>query len=57
MKGLIKRILREEVVGINDIQDELLMMPLDARQKLLDDLVDVVSVEEEYVNMDETNIL
>ena len=53
MKGLIKRILREEVVGISDIQDELMMMPLDARQKLLDDLVDVVSVEEEYINMDE----
>lgn len=53
MKGLIKRILREEVVGVNDIQDELMMMPLDARQKLLDDLVDVVSIEEEYINMDE----
>ena len=53
MKGLIKRILREEVVGIDDIQDELMMMPLDARQKLLDDLVDVVSVDEEYINMDE----
>tara|TARA_R110000851_G_scaffold74308_1_gene164040 strand:+ start:415 stop:1302 length:888 start_codon:yes stop_codon:yes gene_type:complete len=53
MKGLIKRILREEVIGIDDIQDELMMMPLDVRQKLLDDLVDVVSIEEEYTNMDE----
>jgi len=53
MKGLIKKILREEVVGIDDIQDELMMMPLEVRQKLLDDLVDVVSIEEEYTNMDE----
>ena len=53
MKGLIKRILREEVIGIDDIQDELMMMPLEVRQKLLDDLVDVVSIEEEYTNMDE----
>ena len=53
MKDLIKKILREEVVDINDIQDELLTMPLVARQKLLDDLVDVVSVDEEYINMDE----
>ena len=44
MKGLIKRILREEVIGIDDIQDELMMMPLEVRQKLLDDLVDVVSI-------------
>lgn len=40
-------------MDINDIQDELLTMPLVARQKLLDDLTDVVSVEEEYINMDE----
>ena len=53
MKGLIKRILREESVDINDIQDELMMMPLDARQKLLDDLVDVISIDEESLNMDE----
>jgi len=53
MRNLIKKILREEVVDINDIQDELLTMPLVARQKLLDDLTDVVSVEEEYINMDE----
>ena len=44
MKGLIKRILKEESVDVNDIQDELMMMPLDARQKLLDDLVDVISI-------------
>jgi len=53
MRDLIKKILREEVVDINDIQDELLTMPLVARQKLLDDLTDVVSVDEEYINMDE----
>ena len=29
MKKLIKKILKEEVVDITDIQDELLMMPLD----------------------------
>ena len=33
MKKLIKKILKEEIVDITDIQDELLMMPLDARQK------------------------
>lgn len=53
MKKLIKKILREEIMDVNDIQDELLMMPLVARQKLLDDLVDVVDVEQEYTNMDE----
>ena len=53
MRDLIKKILREEVVDVNDIQDELLTMPLVARQKLLDDLTDVVSVDEEYINMDE----
>ena len=53
MRNLIKKILREEIMDVNDIQDELLAMPLVARQKLLDDLVDVVSVDEEYINMDE----
>ena len=53
MKNLIKKILREEIMDVNDIQDELLTMPLVARQKLLDDLTDVVSVDEEYINMDE----
>ena len=53
MRNLIKKILREEIMDVNDIQDELLTMPLVARQKLLDDLTDVVSVEEEYINMDE----
>ena len=33
MQKLIKKILKEEIVDITDIQDELLMMPLDARQK------------------------
>tara|TARA_R110001592_G_scaffold174218_1_gene413035 strand:- start:65 stop:952 length:888 start_codon:yes stop_codon:yes gene_type:complete len=53
MRNLIKKILREEIMDVNDIQDELLTMPLVARQKLLDDLTDVVSVDEEYINMDE----
>ena len=53
MRSLIKKILREEIMDVNDIQDELLTMPLVVRQKLLDDLTDVVSVEEEYINMDE----
>jgi|TARA_R110000823_G_scaffold214812_1_gene344563 hypothetical protein len=44
MKNLIKRILNEEVVDIADIQDELLVMPLDVRQKLSDDLKDVVGL-------------
>ena len=48
MRNLIKKILREEIMDVNDIQDELLTMPLVARQKLLDDLTDVVSVDEEY---------
>jgi hypothetical protein len=55
MKKLIKKILKEEVVDITDIQDELLMMPLDARQKLRDDLTDTVNMdtEEEYTDIDE----
>ena len=47
MKKLIKKILKEEVVDITDIQDELLMMPLDARQKLRDDLTDTVNMDTE----------
>ena len=55
MKKLIKQILNEEVVDISDIQDELLMMPLDARKQLRDDLADVVDLdtEEEYTVIDE----
>jgi len=55
MKRLIKKILKEEVVGITDIQDELLVMPLDARQQLRDDLVDVVGLgdDEDYTPIDE----
>ena len=51
----IRKILKEEVVDITDIQDELLMMPFEARQKLRDDLADAVDMdtEEEYVEMDE----
>ena len=55
MKKLIKKILKEEVVDITDIQDELLMMPLDARQQLRDDLMDVVDLDtgEDYTTIDE----
>jgi hypothetical protein len=55
MKKLIKKILKEEVVGVSDIQDELLLMPLDVRQKLRDDLTDVVELnsEEEYSSIEE----
>ena len=56
MKNLIKKILREEIVNdVTDIQDELLMMPLDARKKLRDDLADYIDlgVEDESVEMDE----
>ena len=55
MKKLIKKILKEEVVGVSDIQDELLLMPLDVRQKLRDDLTDVVELnsEEEYSFIEE----
>ena len=55
MKDLIKKILKEEVVDVTDIQDELLTMPLDARKKLRDDLADYIDlgVEEESMEMDE----
>ena len=56
MKNLIKKILREEIVNdVTDIQDELLMMPLDARKKLRDNLADYIDlgVEDESVEMDE----
>ena len=56
MKNLIKKILKEEIVNdVTDIQDELLLMPLDARKKLRDDLADYIDlgVEEESMEMDE----
>jgi hypothetical protein len=55
MKGLIRKILKEEVVDVADIQDELLTMPLDARKKLRDDLADYIDlgVEEESIEIDE----
>ena len=55
MKDLIRKILKEEVVDVTDIQDELLTMPLDARKKLRDDLADYIDlgVEEESMEMDE----
>ena len=55
MKKLIKKIIRESLVDVKDIQDELLNMPLDIRKKLRDDLSDVVDLdtEEEYTVIDE----
>ena len=55
MKDLIRKIIKEEVVDVSDIQDELLTMPLDARKKLRDDLADYIDlgVEEESTEMDE----
>ena len=55
MKDLIRKIIKEEVVDVSDIQDELLTMPLDARKKLRDDLADYIDlgVEEESMEMDE----
>jgi len=55
MKDLIRKILKEEIVDVTDIQDELLTMPLDARKKLRDDLADYIDlgVEEESMEMDE----
>tara|TARA_R110000824_G_scaffold240489_1_gene429128 strand:- start:337 stop:1227 length:891 start_codon:yes stop_codon:yes gene_type:complete len=54
MKHLIKKILTEEVVDITAVQDELLMMPLEVRQQLRDDLSDVMELgDEEYTSIDE----
>jgi len=47
MKNLIKKILKEEVLNIVNIQDELLDLPLNVRQKLRDDLEDVVGLDNE----------
>tara|TARA_R110000824_G_scaffold2624_2_gene12151 strand:+ start:811 stop:1704 length:894 start_codon:yes stop_codon:yes gene_type:complete len=55
MKNLIKKILKEEVVDITNIQDELLNIPLELRHQLRDELLDMVgsSEEEEYTTIDE----
>jgi len=55
MKNLIKKILKEEVVGITNIQDELLNIPLELRHQLRDELLDVVdsSEDEGYTTIDE----
>jgi hypothetical protein len=55
MKNLIKKILKEEVVDITNIQDELLNIPLELRHQLRDELLDVISSgeEEEYTTIDE----
>ena len=46
MRDLIRTILKEEVVDITDIQDELLSMPLDARRQLQNDLTGLLSTDE-----------
>ena len=46
MRNLIRTILKEEVVDITDIQDELLSMPLDARRQLQNDLTGLLSTNE-----------
>ena len=46
MRDLIKTILKEEVVDITDIQDELLSMPLNVRRQLQNDLTDLLSTDE-----------
>ena len=38
MKNSIKKILKEEIVDITDIQDDLLSIPLDLRRQLKDEL-------------------
>jgi len=55
MKNLIKKILKEEVVSVTDIQDELLNIPFELRQELLDELQSLVGEEEsnEYTPIDE----
>jgi hypothetical protein len=55
MKNLIKKILKEEVVSVTDIQDELLNIPFELRQELLDELQSLVGEEgsNEYTPIDE----
>ena len=38
MKNLIKKILKEEVIGVTSIQDDLLSIPLELRRQLKDEL-------------------
>ena len=58
MKNLIKKILKEEVVNVTDIQDELLNIPLDLRHQLQAELEGMVGSDEseeskEYTPIDE----
>ena len=64
MKNLIKKILKEEVVDITNIQDELLNIPLELRKQLKDELeyildssgdpdFDGPEESEEYISIDE----
>ena len=55
MKNLIKKILKEEVLDVANIQDELLKIPLELRNQLRDELISVVgsSENEEYASIDE----
>ena len=64
MKNLIKKILKEEVVDITNIQDELLNIPLELRKQLKDELEHILDSggnpdfdgpeeSEEYVSIDE----
>ena len=58
MKNLIKKILKEEVVNVTDIQDELLNIPLDLRHQLQSELEGMVDSDEseeskEYTPIDE----
>ena len=64
MKNLIKKILKEELVDISNIQDELLNIPLELRKQLKDELeyiidssgdpdFDVTDESEDYLSIDE----
>ena len=64
MKNLIKKILKEELAGISNIQDELLNIPLELRKQLKDELeyiidssgdpdFDVTDESEDYLSIDE----
>ena len=55
MKNLIKKILKEEVIDVTDIQDELLNIPLELRHQLRHELMNMVdsSEDEEYTTIDE----
>ena len=56
MKNLIKKILKEEVVNITDIQDELLNIPLDLRHQLQAELEGMVGSNESEESDDYTTI-